>query len=168
MRKLVTSSTAVAVLALATAVAATAAKPVVTETQVNRTRVLAASPETCPFDFVIHTEGVRRDTVYSDGRVVTILHDFHVTYTNPVSGRSVSTPLGGPVIVKPNADGTVTVTVNGNDGRFTDEGEGLVFADLGRLVYVADPADIFTPLEILQATGHQDTALFPAVCSALE
>jgi hypothetical protein len=95
MRKLVACSAAGAALALATALGATAAKPVVTETQVNRTRVLAASPETCPFDFVIHTEGVRRDTVYSDGRVVTILHDFHVTYrasSSPTSASSSTSP----------------------------------------------------------------------------
>lgn len=167
MRKLRTLVYAGALLALAAAGAASAGKPVVTETTVNRTRVLAASPTTCPFDFVIHTEGGVRQTSFSDGRVVTMLHDFHVTYTNPVSGRSVSTPLAGPFIVEPNADGTVTVTINGNDGRFTDEGQGLVFGSLGRLIYIADPADVFTPLEILKATGHQDTELFPAVCSAL-
>jgi hypothetical protein len=72
------------------------------------------------------------------------------------------------VIIEPNGDGTVTVTINGNDGRFTDEGQGLVFATTGRLVSIADPGDPFAPLEILQASGRQDTELFPTVCSALE
>src|SRR5262245_8934459 len=139
MRKLGTLIAAGSLLALATTVGAAATAPVVTVTEVDRTRVLAASPTTCPFDFVIHTEGVRRDTVLSAGRHMIMRH-VHVTYTNPVSGRSVSTPLAGPVIIEPNGDGTVTVTVDGNDGRFTDEGQGLVFADTGRLVFIADPA----------------------------
>ncbi len=167
MRKFGTLLAAGTLVALAGAGVAAATAPVVTETQFNRTRVLAASPSTCPFDIVIHSEGVRRDTVFSDGRVVAILHDFHITWSNPVSGKSLRTPLGGPVIVEPNDDGTVTVTVNGNDGRFTAPGQGLIFGALGKLVYIADPADPFTPLQIVKATGHQDTELFPAVCSAL-
>jgi hypothetical protein len=157
----------VSLLALAGATAATAAAPTVVETQVDRTRVLAASPDTCPFDIVIHSSGVRRDTTFSDGRATILLHDFFVTYTNPVSGKSVTTPLAGPVIIEPNGDGTVTVTVNGNDGGFVQPGEGLIFGDLGRLVFIADESDPFTPLQVLQSTGHQDPTPFPAVCAAL-
>jgi hypothetical protein len=157
----------VSLLALAGATAATAAAPTVVETQVDRTRVLAASPDTCPFDIVVHSSGVRRDTTFEDGRATILLHDFFVTYTNPTTGKSVTTPLAGPVIIEPNGDGTVTVTVNGNDGGFVQPGEGLIFGDLGRLVFVADASDPFTPLQILQSTGHQDPTPFPAVCAAL-
>ena len=168
MRTKIRTLISVSVLALATGVtAATAAGPTVTETRVDRTRVIHASASTCPFDFVVHTEGVRRDTAFSDGRIVTILHDFTVTYTNPNNGRSVRTVLAGPFVVEPNADGTVTVTVNGNDGLFTIPGEGIVFGDVGRLVYVASPDDLFTPLQILQSTGRQDPTPFPAVCAGL-
>jgi hypothetical protein len=167
MRKLGTALAAGILLALATTAGAAATAPTVTVTEVDRTRVLAASPTTCSFDFVIHTEGFRQDIVFADGTHFIMVH-FHVTYTNPVSGQSVSTPLAGPVIIEPNGDGTVTVTIDGNDGRFTDEGQGLVFATVGRLVSIADPADPFAPLQILQASGIQDTELFPAVCSALE
>jgi hypothetical protein len=158
----------VSILVLAVGVAtAHAAAPTVVETQVDRTRVIPASPDFCPFDFVVHTQGVRRDTTFSDGRVVTILHDFTVTYTNPLTGKSVRTVLAGPFVVEPNADGTITVTINGNDGLFTIPGEGIVFGDVGRLVYVASPDDPFTPLEVLQSTGRQDPTPFPAVCSGL-
>ena len=92
---------------------------------------------------------------------------FHVTYLNPVSGQSTSTPLAGPVIIEPNGDGTVTVTINGNDGRFTDEGQGLVFATTGRLVSIADPADPFAPIKSCRRAAGRDTELFPTVCSAL-
>jgi len=158
----------VSILALAAGVtAATAAGPTVTETQIDRSRVIHASPGTCPFDFVVHTQGVRRDSVFPDGHVVTILHDFTVTYTNPANGKSVRTVLAGPEKVESNPDGTITVTVDGNNGLFTIPGQGIVFADVGRLVYVADPADPFTPLRIIQQSGRQDATPFPAVCSGL-
>ena len=115
----------------------------------------------------MHTRGVRRDTTFSDGRVATILHDFSVTYTNPANGRSVRTVLAGPFEVEPNPDGTITVTINGNDGLFTIPGEGIVFGDVGRLVYIASADDPFTPLQVLQSTGRQDPTPFPAVCSGL-
>ena len=167
MKKLRRLLVPTAVLALTAAAAAAAAAPTVVETQIDRTRVLAASAETCPFDIVIHSSGVRRDTTFEDGRSTILLHDFFVTYTNPATGKSVTTQLAGPVIIEPNGDGTVTVTVNGNDGRFVEPGEGLIFGTLGRLVFVADESDPFTPLEILQSTGHQDPTPFPAVCAAL-
>jgi hypothetical protein len=164
LRTLVSISILTLVVGVATA---TAAAPTVTETQVDRTRVIAASPATCPFDFVVHSEGFRRDTDFSDGTSTILLHDFTVTYTNPATGESVRSVLAGPVIVEPNDDGTITVTVNGNDGLFTIPGEGIVFGDVGRLVYVASPDDPFTPLEILQSTGRQDPTPFPAVCAGL-
>ena len=168
MRRKIRTLISVSVLALAIGVgAATAAGPTVTETQVDRTRVIHASAATCPFDFVVHTQGVVRESMFSNGRDVTILHDFTVTYTNPVNGRSVRTVLAGPFVVQPNADGTITVTINGNDGLFTIPGEGIVFGDVGHLVYVASPNDPFTPLQIVQSTGHQDPTPFPAVCSGL-
>jgi hypothetical protein len=167
MRK-VRTLVSVSILALVAGVgAASAAAPTVVKTQVDRTRVIAASPGFCPFDFVVHTEGVRRDTTFEDGRVVTILHDFTVTYTNPANGRSVRTVLAGPFEVEPNPDGTITVTINGNDGLFTIPGQGIVFGDVGRLVYIASADDPFTPLQVLQSTGHEDPTPFPAVCSGM-
>ena len=158
----------VSILALAAGVtAATAASPTVAETVVDRARVIHASPGTCTFDFVVHTQGIVRESVYPSGRDVTILHDFTVTYTNPVNGMSVRTVLAGPFVVEPNVDGTITVTIDGNDGLFTIPGQGIVFGDVGRLVYVASPDDPFTPLEILQSSGRQDPTPFPAVCSGL-
>jgi hypothetical protein len=166
--KKVRTLVSVSILALAAGVgAAWAAAPRVTETQIDRTRVIPADPAFCPFDFVLHSQGVRRDTTYSDGRVVTILHDFTVTYTNPATGKSVRTVLAGPEQVVSNPDGTITVTVNGNDGLFTIPGQGIVFGNVGRLVYVASPDDPFTPLQILQSTGHEDASAFPAVCAGM-
>jgi len=154
-------------LLLGGASTAVADAPTVTLTPWERTRVVAASADTCPFDTVVHSQGTFREAVFSSGRDVTTVEDFHLTWSNPLSGKSLASPLAGPFIVEPNADGTVTVTINGNNGRFTAPGYGLLYAAVGRLVYIADPSDLNTPLEILQSTGHQDASPFPQICAAL-
>jgi hypothetical protein len=146
---------------------ASAARPTVTITPWDRTRTLAAGPAACPFPIVIHSSGTFRETVFSSGRDVTTVSDFHITYSNPASGRSLTSVLAGPVIVEPNGDGTVTVTVNGNDGLFTGPGYSFLFGDVGHLVYIAAADDLATPLVIFQSSGHQDPSPFPAVCPAL-
>jgi hypothetical protein len=161
----VLAAAAAAVLALASTAAAD--QPVTTEIHFDRTRTIPAGPDTCPFPFVVHTEGTRRETIFSDGRDVAHTVSFHITYTNPANGKSTSTTLAGPLIIRPNGDGTVTVTINGNDGHLTAPGEGTVFADVGKLVYLADASDPFTPLEILKSTGRQDASQFPATCNAI-
>jgi hypothetical protein len=158
----------VIVLAIATfaALAPTAAadQPTTTELIVNSTHTFT---NFCPFPFVAHTEGTFRETVYSSGKDVTHAVDVHITYTNPANGKTLTTVLAGPFIVEPNGDGTVTVTINGNDGHITAPGEGTIFADVGKLVYIADPGDVFTPLVILKSTGRQDPSQFPATCDGL-
>lgn len=154
-------------LVLGGASTAAADAPTVTLTPFERTRVIAASPDTCPFDIVVHSQGTFREAVFSSGRDVTTVEDFHLTWSNPLTGKSLASPLAGPFIAEPNGDGTVTVTINGNDGRFTAPGFGLLFADVGRIVYIADASDLNTPLQILQSTGHQDASPFPQICAAL-
>jgi hypothetical protein len=154
-------------LLLGGASTAAADAPTVTLTPWERTRVIAASADTCPFDIVVHSQGTFREAVYSSGRDVTTVEDFHLTWSNPASGKSLASPLAGPFIAEPNGDGTVTVTIDGNNGRFTAPGFGLLFANVGRLVYVADASDLNTPLQILQSTGHQDASPFPQICAAL-
>ena len=152
---------------LAVALPALADQPVVSERHLDQTRTIAAGPNFCPFPFVVHTEGTLRDVVYSSGKAVEWAVDFHITYTNPANGKSVGTTLAGPFIEQPNGDGTVTVTINGNDGHVTAPGQGTLWAQVGRLVYIADPSDVFTPLQVLQSAGRQDPLEFPAVCAGL-
>ena len=151
----------------ALAPSAAADQPVTTITNFDRTFTVAAGPGTCPFPFTGHTEGTLRETVFSSGKDVTHAVDFHVTYSNPANGKTLATVLGGPFIVEPNGDGTVTVTINGNDGHLTAAGQGTIFADVGKLVYIADPHDVFTPLSIVKSTGQQDPSQFPATCEGL-
>ena len=157
----------VAVLMLVLAPIAAAAAPSVTITPWNSTRTIAASPDACPFPIVVHSEGTFREAVYSDGRDVTTVSDFQITWTNPENGKSIHSVLAGPAISQSNGDGTSTVTIDGNDALFTGPGIGVLFADVGRLVTVVDDNDPNAPPVVLQSTGHQDTALFPVVCAAL-
>jgi hypothetical protein len=155
-----------AALAAAAALAPTAAadQPVTTETHFDRTRTISGL---CAFPLQLHTFGTIRQTVYSSGKIVKHAVDFHITYTNPTNGKSASTVLAGPVIIEPNGDGTVTVTINGNDGHITAPGQGTVFADVGKFVYLADASDPDTPLTVLKSTGRQDASQFPATCDAI-
>ena len=75
--------------------------------------------------------------------------------------------LAGPFIVEPNGDGTVTVTIHGNDAHETVPGEGTIYASVGTLVYIADAAAPEVPLTILKSTGQQDPAQFPVTCEGL-
>ena len=131
------------------------------------TRTIAASAETCAFDIRVHSSGLFHETIFDDGRDVTTVSDFHITWTNLSNGEEVHSVLAGPFVIEANGDGTITVTIYGNDGHFAGQGEGSIFAQVGRLVYIADPADPFTPLQVLEVAGQWDTSLFPAMCEAL-
>lgn len=161
------TAAAVATSLLALAPVAAADKPVTTELELDRTGTVPAGPNACPFPFTFHTVGTLRETVFSDGRDVTHAVSFKVTYTNPANGKQLTTVLAGPIVVEPNGDGTVTVTINGNDGHLTAPGEGSIFAAVGRLVYTAAAGDPFTPLEIVKSTGQQDPSQFPGTCEGL-
>ena len=98
---------------------------------------------------------------------MTTVENFHLTWSNPLNGKSLASPLAGPFIAEPNGDGTVTVTIDGNNGRFVAPGFGLLFAQVGHVVYIADASDLNTPLQIIQSTGHQDASPYPQICPAL-
>jgi hypothetical protein len=143
-------------LALALAPAAAAAAPVQETIAWDRIRVIAASSETCPFDIQVHSTGTIHVWTFDDGRVMTILQDFHTVWTNLDTRATASSPIVGPQIVTP--DGAVIV--NGNNGRFVAAGEGPVFADVGRTVTLAE--------EVIFAAGLHSETLFPNVCAALD
>jgi hypothetical protein len=146
----------IAALALALAApTAEAAAPERTTVDWDRTRVIPAGSDACPFAIQVHSSGVINTWTFSDGRVMTILDNFHIEWTNLDTGEVATTPLGGPVIEYP--DGTVVI--NGNNGRFIGQGEGIAVADLGRTVTTAEG--------LVFAAGQHSDALFPDVCAAL-
>jgi hypothetical protein len=118
--------------------------------------VIPASAETCPFPIQVHSSGTIHTWTYSDGTVKTILHNFHIEWTNLDTGLVARTPLGGPAIVYP--DGTVVI--NGNNGRFIGRGEGIAVADLGRTVTTVEG--------VIFSAGQHSANLFPDVCAALD
>jgi hypothetical protein len=136
--------------------AALAGGPDQTTTPWDRTRLIPAGPEACPFPIQVHSSGTIHTWTYSDGTQKTILHNFHIEWTNLDTGLVAETPLGGPVIVDP--DGTVVV--NGSNGRFIGRGEGVAVADLGRTVTTVEGVVFFA--------GLHSEALFPDVCAALD
>jgi hypothetical protein len=172
MKKLLTAAAFACALAVLAA-AAQASAPTVVESFTDRTVTIPALPETCPFPIVAHIEGARRVTTFvdQDGNVVRrtiMLHSFTITYTNPLSGKSLFTPLGGPVIGEPQADGTWLVTIPGNDGRFVAPGEGIIFANVGLRIGLQDgPLPPVLATEFFKSTGIQDASEFPAVCAPL-
>src|SRR4029077_14914135 len=161
------AATSAATALLAVAPMASADQPVTTVTTVDRTGTIPAGTNTCPFPFVFHTEGTFHETVFSNAKDVTHAVDFHIKYTNQANDSSLAFIQAAPFTVQPNGDGTVTVTINGNDGHLTAPGQGSIFAAVGKLVYIADASDVFTPLTILKSTGRQDASQFPATCEGL-
>ena len=142
-------------LALAVVPLAAAAAPAQQTTPFDRTRVITASSETCPFDIQVHSTGTIHVWTFDDGRELTILQNFHTVWTNRATGATATTPIVGPQVITPDGD----VIINGNNGRFIAPGEGPVFADVGRTITVAE--------EVIFAAGLHSETLFPQVCAAL-
>jgi hypothetical protein len=146
-----------AAVALTLVPATFAAAPQQTVTSWDRTRVIPAGPDSCPFPIQVHSFGTIRQWTYPDGTVKTMLQGgFKTEWTNLDTGASVVSPLAGPAIVYP--DGTVVI--DGNNGRFIAQGEGPVYADLGRTITTVEGV-------IFSAGQHSETA-FPNVCAALD
>jgi hypothetical protein len=145
-----------ALVALTLVSAALAGGPEQTTTPWDRTRVIPAGPDACAFPIQVHSSGTIHTWIYDDGKVKTILHNFHIEWTNLDTGLVATTPLGGPVIVYP--DGTVVI--DGNNGRFIAKGEGVAVADLGRTVTTVEG--------VVFSAGLHSEALFPDVCAALD
>ena len=145
-----------AMLALVLVPLAQAGGPVQSSTPWDRTRVIPASSESCAFPIQVHSTGTVHTWTYSDGTVKTILQNFHIEWTNLDTGAVVTSPLGGPAIVYP--DGPVVI--NGNNARFISQGDGPVYADLGRTITTVEGV-------VFSAGQHSET-LFPNVCAALD
>jgi len=165
----------IAALGLIAATQAVAAAPTVVAEQVDRTRTVPAG-DICDFDVVLHSEGTRRTTTYTnaDGsldRFTIHLSHWKTTLTNPANGASIRTVLAGPVIVEAQDDGSALVRIPGNDGLFVVKGQGPVYSDNGYLVYVApDPVNWQQQIEVLHASGgYRTTEDFAAeICGAID
>jgi hypothetical protein len=167
----------VTTVTLILAAAAAGAAPTVVIEQVDRTRTLPAGTF-CDFDVVLHSEGTRRTTTYTnqDGsfdRFSIHLAEWKTSFTNPANGATIRTVLAGPVIVEAQDDGSALVRIPGNDGLLVQKGEGPVYTDQGLIVYLApDAVNWQERLEVLHVAGGyrspDDFETFvAAVCGAI-
>ena len=163
-----------AATALMVSAQAAGAPPTVVTEEVDRTRTIPAG-DLCSFDVVLHSEGTRWTTAYTnaDGsfdRFTIHLSHWKTSFTNPATGATIRTVLGGPVIVEAQPDGTALVRIPGNDGLLVAKGEGPIYSDNGLIVWVAPSvADWQQAIEVLQASGGYRTAedFAAAVCGAI-
>src|SRR6185295_13651417 len=98
--------------------AAAAARPtVVTHEPVDRTVTFTV----CGFPVVSHSQGTFTTWQYFDaaGNLVrerlSVQRSYTITLTNPANGKSISTVLGGPVVVTYEPDGSATQTIVGHE-----------------------------------------------------
>jgi hypothetical protein len=163
MRHLAALLAAAAILAPA---AAAAPPTVVSHEPVDRTVTFNA----CGFPVVSHSEGVFTTWQYFDeaGNLVrerlSVQQSYTITLTNPANGKSVSTVLGGPVILDYEPDGSVTQTIVGHERIYIVPGQGPIFTQVGRQVVRFD-AD--GSVETLFEAGVWDDALLPVICGYL-
>jgi hypothetical protein len=147
--------------------AAAAAPPTVVQHEpVDRTVTFTA----CGFPVVSHSEGIFTTWRYFDeaGNLVrerlSVQRSYTITLTNPANGKSVSTVLGGPVILEYESDGSVTQTIVGHERIYIVPGQGPIFTQVGRQVvrFGADGS-----VETLFEAGVWDDALLPVICGYL-
>lgn len=163
MRSLVGLLAAAAILVPA----ATAAPPTsVTHENVDFTRTFDA----CGFTVVSHSQGVFTVWEYRDeaGNLLrerlSVQRSYTITLSNPANGKSVSTVLGGPVVVDYEPDGSFTQTIVGHERIYIVPGEGPIATQVGRQVvrFGADGS-----VETLFEAGMWDDSVLPAICAYL-
>jgi hypothetical protein len=133
----------------------------------------------CGFTVMVTDVGTIKESGFVDeaGNFVVTQASFHITRTfiGP-TGASLSVPIVGVDKIVENPDGTVTVTSTGiNALRQVVPGEGLVLADIGRVVttFTFDPetgeeVEAVTDFEAGQRPEDFDQAeAFAAVCAYL-
>ena len=57
-----------------------------TTTPWDRTRLIAAGPDACPFPIQVHSSGTIHTWTYDNGTQKTILSNFHIEWTNLDTG----------------------------------------------------------------------------------
>ena len=124
----------------------------------------------CPFEVVRTVDGTLVTTTFvgADGltRQTLFFRPGFIGYVNPANGKTLTAVLAGPVITADNGDGTSTVTIPGNDQRYTAPGLGFIVGNTGLLIATVDNTT-GEVLSIGKLAGHQDGTPFPALCVGL-
>lgn len=133
----------------------------------------------CPgFPVMVHTTGHAVFHVFFDQsgnvqRVLITAPDTTITFTNTITGASVWTPSVNIIQQYGNPDGTGTQTYRGLLDRVVVPGQGLVFAEVGRIDWRVTLDDQGNPIafdEVFSAGQWDNDGNFipiPLLCSLL-
>lgn len=132
-----------------------------------------SSFEACDFPVENHTTGAIRihDFFDEQGNLVREVANYNlkITYTNSLTGESVTSRSAGPDILQVNPDNSANLLSIGLLARIVLPGQGLLAVQTGRLVlFFTDPGDQ-EPDVLFEAGPHDDdTAVDAAICQAIE
>src|SRR5215207_10412042 len=169
MRRLVLLLGLTGVLALALAVGARALPPEHFPVEhVDETFTIEGE---CAFPVIVHVEGDTRHTHFFDQegneiRDLTVFPNFRVTFTNPETGKSITTPSPGVEHVTINPDGSFVVTLTGLGGHLIVGGGPPLASDVGRIVFFFSGPEDEVP-DILFQAGQFNMGPFPQLCDVL-
>ena len=125
----------------------------------------------CPFEVIRTVDGTLVTTTFTDAdgltRTTLFFKNGKIGYLNPTNGKTLMAVLAGPVVTEDNGDGTSTVTVPGNDQRYTAPGLGFIVGNTGLAILTIDNTT-GEVISIDKLAGHQDGTPFPALCVGLE
>jgi hypothetical protein len=125
----------------------------------------------CDFPVILHIEGDVRHTHFFDQqgneiRDLTVFPNFRVTFTNPETGKSITTPSPGVEHVTINADGSAIVALTGLGGHLIVGGGPPLAADVGRIVFFFSGPEDEEP-DIVFEAGQFSGGPFPQLCDVL-
>jgi hypothetical protein len=169
MRKLPTLLALTGVLTLVLTTVARAAPP--QHFPIERIDDTFTIEDECAFAVIAHVEGAIRNTRFFDRtgteiRGLTIYPRFRVTFSNPDTGKSITTASPAVEHVTINPDGSATVAVTGLQGHVIVGGGPPLAADVGRVVFFFTGPDDEEPDVLFQA-GQFNFGPFPQLCDVL-
>ena len=170
IRRISATTFGAAVTLAAVATSAPAAPPDRTSEEVHIANTVPAGTR-CPFEVVRTIDGTLVTTTFTDADGLTKItmswKSGKIGYLNPANGKTLTAVLAGPAKTVDNGDGTSTVTVPGNDQRYTAPGLGFIVGNTGLSVVKVDNAT-GQVISVDKLAGHQDGTPFPALCVGVE
>ena len=127
--------------------------------------------EACSFPVESHITGaIRVHDFVDEGNLVREIANYHlkISYTNSLTGESVTFPSTGPNILQVNPDNSANLLAIGLLARIVVPGQGLLAVQAGKLsLFFTDPSDQ-DPDVLFEAGPHdENTAVDAAICQAI-
>ena len=128
------------------------------------------SVDGCGFPVEGRTTGFIREHVFFDaeGNAVRVIDTFSlkITYTNLETGETLGTVAAGPDLITIHADNSATIASIGIVSKLVVEGQGVVAASIGRVVFFFTDPDDLDP-DVLFVAGLHGGDFLSALCEAL-